>query len=377
MIIEGKSLTQITSLNLSGKDLKEIPKEVFMCTNLRKLNLSSNSISRIPLDIQNLRKLEVLNLTDNKLNQLHGGLFRLIRLKRLVLANNTIKSIPKQIEKLTKLEVLMIQNNKITGINPDHLSQNMRKLNISNNGITDISWIKDFSNLKQVWIGGNPISKTDLDALLTGKESKSFKLYYKTKENFNKVNNTPVSEPEPVEKIKMENTVEPHPVKETEEKAPVVCISYTWDDELHKEWVLNLANKLRDNGIETLLDRYHLRPGSDKNKFMEDMIAKSDRALVILTPNYKNKADNRIGGAGYEYSLITSEVFKKQESSKFIPVLRKGSIEESSPRTLESKIAIFMREEDNFEEQLEELCREIHNEPKIKIPKVGPKPKYR
>lgn len=373
MFTRGKPLTQITSLNLSRKDLKDIPNEIFECTNLRKLNLSNNSISRIPLEISSLRKLEVLNLTGNKLTQLHGGLFRLIKLKRLILANNNIKSIPKQMEKLIKLEVLMIQNNKINNITPDHLSQKIRKLNISNNNITDISWIKNFTNLKQIWIGGNQISKTDLNVLLTNKETYPYKIYHKTKEDF-KRNNDDTDTPAFDEY--MENTVEPHPVKETEKKVPIACISYTWDDEPHKKWVLNLANKLRDNGIETLLDRYHLRLGSDKNKFMEDMIAKSDRVLVILTPNYKNKADNRIGGAGYEYSLITSEVFKKQENSKFIPILRKGTIEESSPRTLESKIAIFMREGDNFDEQLEELCREIHNEPKIKPPKVGPKPKY-
>lgn len=374
MIIKGKSLTQITSINLSGRNLKDIPEEVFGCINLRKLNLSNNSISCIPLKIRNLRKLEVLNLTGNKLAQLHGGLFQLIKLKRLVLANNNIKSLPNQIEKLTKLEALMVQNNKLISINSDHLTQQIRKLNISNNNITDISWIKKIPNLKQMWIGGNPFNKSDLNLLLINKETYSYKLYYKTKETFDSENNNSIHAVEDIEK--MEPTIEPHPVKETEEKAPIVCISYTWDDEPHKKWVLDLANKLRDNGIETLLDRYYLRPGSDKIKFMENMIAKSERALVILTPNYKNKADNRIDGAGYEYSLIASEVFKNQESSKFIPILRKGSIEESSPLTLESKIAIPMREEDNFEEQLEELCREIHNEQRIKPRKVGPKPKY-
>ncbi len=46
---------------------------------------------------------------------------------------------------------------------------------------------------------------------------------------------------------------------ETENK-PVIFISYSWDSEEHKEWVLNLANKLCDDGIDVILDRYHLRP---------------------------------------------------------------------------------------------------------------------
>ena len=369
MITIDRPFTQITSLNLSGKGLLEIPKEVFECTNLRKLNLSSNEISRIPLNIQKLRKLEVLDIANNKLSQLQSGIFKLKKLKRLVLANNDIKSIPTQISNLLELEVLMLQNNKIKNLNNGNITNRIRKLNLSNNSIEDIKWLFTFYNLKQLWIGGNNIGKLEYN-LLSRKIPKC-KVYYKVKSDFV---NIPAQEFKQAED--MGNSIIPNTIEVVNDKAPIVCISYTWDDEPHKEWVLNLSKMLRENGIETLLDRYHLRPGNDKNKFMEDMIARSQRALIILTPNYKNKADNRIGGAGYEYSLITSEVFKKQGSSKFIPILRRGNIEESSPRTLESKIAIFMRDEDNFEEQLEALCREIHNEPKVKVPKIGPKPQY-
>lgn len=369
MITIDRPFTQITSLNLSGKGLQEIPKEVFECTNLRKLNLSSNKISRIPFEIQKLRKLEVLDIADNNLGQLHSGIFKLIKLKRLVLADNDIKSIPTQISNLTNLEVLMLQNNKIKDFNKGNITNKIRKLNISNNSVEDIKWLFTFHNLKQLWIGGNNINESEFISL--SKEIPQCKIYNKVKSDFINTSTQEIKQAE-----KMENNITPNTVEAVNDKAPIVCISYTWDDEPHKEWVLNLSNRLRENGIETLLDRYHLKPGSDKNRFMEEMIAKSQRALVILTPNYKKKADNRIGGAGYEYSLITSEVFRDQESSKFIPILRRGTIEESSPRTLESKIAIFMRDEDNFEEQLEELCRELHNAPRIKPPKIGPKPQY-
>lgn len=162
MIIKGKSLKQITSLNLSGKDLKDIPIEVFECTNLRKLNLSNNNINRIPLNIKDLHKLEVLNLAGNKLDQLHSGLFQLVKLKRLVLANNSIKSLPNQIENLIRLEVLMVQNNKLISINPNHLTHQIRKLNFANNNISEISWINNLPNLKQVWFGGNPFYQSEV-----------------------------------------------------------------------------------------------------------------------------------------------------------------------------------------------------------------------
>ena len=31
-------------------------------------------------------------------------------------------------------------------------------------------------------------------------------------------------------------------------------MSYSWDDDQHKEWVAKLATNLREDGIETILD---------------------------------------------------------------------------------------------------------------------------
>lgn len=40
--------------------------------------------------------------------------------------------------------------------------------------------------------------------------------------------------------------------------APTVFISYSHDNELHKNWVLQLATRLRSNGVDVLLDRWNL-----------------------------------------------------------------------------------------------------------------------
>jgi hypothetical protein len=58
---------------------------------------------------------------------------------------------------------------------------------------------------------------------------------------------------------------------ETSESA-TVFISYSWDDEAHKEWALGLANRLRDDGIDAIIDQTHLNLGGDTPEFMEKSI---------------------------------------------------------------------------------------------------------
>ncbi|MFT6338479.1 MAG: hypothetical protein ACI86M_003531 [Saprospiraceae bacterium] len=99
-------------------------------------------------------------------------------------------------------------------------------------------------------------------------------------------------------------------VAEETRAVATVFISYSWDSDEHKEWVFGLANKLVDEGVNVLLDRYDLRPGKSLPHFVETSIKNADRILVIFTPNYKLKAEKRAGGVGYEYSILNSELYK-------------------------------------------------------------------
>lgn len=79
-----------------------------------------------------------------------------------------------------------------------------------------------------------------------------------------------------------------------------VFISYSWDSEDHKAWVLDLANRLRDDGIDAILDQSHLHLGGRTPEFMERSVRDSRSVLVICTEGYKLRFDGRVGGAGYE-----------------------------------------------------------------------------
>jgi len=80
--------------------------------------------------------------------------------------------------------------------------------------------------------------------------------------------------------------------------APTSFISYSWDDEAHKEWVRKLAERLRGDGIDVTLDRWAAVPGDQLPVFMEKSIRENQFIIVICTPRYKVRSDNREGGVG-------------------------------------------------------------------------------
>ena len=89
---------------------------------------------------------------------------------------------------------------------------------------------------------------------------------------------------------------------------PKVFFSYSWDDEEHRFWVLKLAADLIKNGIDVLIDEWDLdKYNNDLHQFMETGIRESDKVIMICTPNYAKKANERLGGVVVENTIITGE----------------------------------------------------------------------
>jgi hypothetical protein len=157
----------------------------------------------------------------------------------------------------------------------------------------------------------------------------------------------------------------------------VVFISYSWDDDAQNAWVLRLAERLAGNGIEVILDKYNLRLGKSLPHFIEQAIASAHRVLVIFTPNYRLKADKRSGGVGYEYSILNNDLYNNQTmNDKIIPVLRKGTMHESIPSFMQQYIHLDLSDDTKFEARYTELIRDIYNDPAIKPPEIGSRPKF-
>lgn len=179
--------------------------------------------------------------------------------------------------------------------------------------------------------------------------------------------------------IKGEKPVsKPKLMKEISDEITTVFISYSWDNKDHKKWVLDLANRLVEEGIDVLLDRYELRLGKNLPHFIESSIKKADRILIVFTPNYKLKAEKRSGGVGYEYSIMNADMYQNQTNNeKIIPVLREGDKKKSIPEFMQQYIHLDMRSNENFETSLSDLLREIYDEPEIVKSKIGTKRKFK
>jgi len=154
---------------------------------------------------------------------------------------------------------------------------------------------------------------------------------------------------------------------------PKVFISYSHDSQEHKKWVLDLATRLRNTGIDAIIDQWELKPGDDLPHFMETNLAASDYVLMICTDRYVEKANSGVGGVGYEKMIVTSDLIKNIDFNKVIPIIRQSGTR-NVPTFLKTKLFIDFSRLDDFEFSYDELIRTLHNAPLYVKPKIGNSP---
>jgi hypothetical protein len=130
-----------------------------------------------------------------------------------------------------------------------------------------------------------------------------------------------------------------------------VFVSYSHDSEEHKKWVLTLVERLRNDGIDAIVDQMHLTLGAYSPEFMERAVRESNRVLVVCTEQYKERFDSRSGGAGYEGHIITGEIVNEVGKNKFIPVLRSGDWKTAIPTALSGVNGVDLRNDATREYQ--------------------------
>ncbi len=151
---------------------------------------------------------------------------------------------------------------------------------------------------------------------------------------------------------------------------PKAFISYAWESEESKIWVKELATELRNDGIDAKLDQWEIVPGDQMPHFMEKSVKENDYVLIICTPKYKTKSENRIGGVGYEGDIMTAEVLQNSNHRKFIPILKSGIKETSIPSWLQGKYYVDLSNEEHYENKYSDLITTLLNN-KETAPKLG------
>jgi hypothetical protein len=170
-----------------------------------------------------------------------------------------------------------------------------------------------------------------------------------------------------------ENNSKVTPVAQRAKKV-TAFISYSWDSEQHRGWVLKLAANLIRNGVNVLIDEWDLEDyGNDLNLFMESAVRDSDFVLMICTSSYARRANSRTGGVGVESTIITGELYGSDNSNKFIPIAigAKSNLEDCLPTFLRGKLAVLFSETRSYESSFEELLRRIAGKPRFRKPELG------
>lgn len=175
-----------------------------------------------------------------------------------------------------------------------------------------------------------------------------------------------------IEVLQQKNVLE-NKSYQSQKRPPKVFISYSWDSPEHKLWVSALAGWLRQNGIDIILDQWHLRGGEDLITFMERSIGEADRVVIICTENYTHKSKERTGGVGYEHTLLTNELIQNIGSSKFIPVIKQSNRPYLTPVSLSTRLYYDLSGGPNYQDEARKLMMELHNI-SVPIPPLGRNP---
>lgn len=155
---------------------------------------------------------------------------------------------------------------------------------------------------------------------------------------------------------------------------PVVFVSYSHDSEDHSAWVLRLATRLRQNGVDTILDQWNLRLGQDVAAFIERGLSSSHRVLCVCSQAYVAKANASRAGVGYEKQIITAELLDDLNLDWVIPVIRNNAGTQKLPTFLKGRLYINFEEDRLYESRYEELLRSLLDEPVLPIPELGKNP---
>ncbi|MES2671114.1 MAG: SEFIR domain-containing protein [Pseudomonadota bacterium] len=143
----------------------------------------------------------------------------------------------------------------------------------------------------------------------------------------------------------------------TDQLPPSIFISYSHDSDEHRQRVLGLSERLRADGIETILDRYVERgsPPEGWPRWMQDALDKATHVVCVCTETYHRRFRGReVPGKGkgvdWEGALVTQSLYDARSiSTKFIPVLFARTDEPYVPEPLRGQTFYVMDSDASYE----------------------------
>lgn len=151
----------------------------------------------------------------------------------------------------------------------------------------------------------------------------------------------------------------------------MIFISHAWINAMPDIRVLSFVNYLRENGYEAQCD-VMLQQQQTAVSFPEMMatsLAKAEKIIVVLSENYKKKADGFEGGVGEEYRYIIGDF--SQRTNRYILVSFDGRSDNIVPEFLRGRDIVDLKKDK--ENEYRELFSKLSSTNKYQFADVSTK----
>ena len=154
---------------------------------------------------------------------------------------------------------------------------------------------------------------------------------------------------------------------------PRVFVSYSHDSASHQQRVLALADRLRADGIDAGIDRYHSAPPEGWPLWCERQIEAADFVLMVCTEGYHRRVSGEEApgqglGVVWEARIIRQLLYDSGAASgKFIPVLFAADAKVHIPTPVKGASWYVLDSEAGYEA----LYRRLTDQPEVIRPALG------
>jgi tetratricopeptide (TPR) repeat protein len=159
----------------------------------------------------------------------------------------------------------------------------------------------------------------------------------------------------------------------TDAAPPRVFISYSHDSDEHRDRVLELADRLRADGIDAMIDQYVQSPPEGWPSWCRAQIEQARFVLMVCTEIYLRRVDHKeepgVGhGVLWEGRLIYQYLYDSGSvSAKFVPVLLSGGSAAHVPMTVKGGSIYKIETAEGYEA----LLRLLTDQPLTPMPPLG------
>lgn len=161
-----EELTNLRILILKKQKLETVPSEISKLRKLICLDISQNNITYITTKIEKLRNLIFLDISDNLIRSFSHTLYNLENLVYLNASTNRINVLSREISKMKNLSHFDLSNNLLYEIPGNiHWLQNLDKFNLMSNRIFDLPNVIEMLQLRYLNIADNNFEKLPLQVL--------------------------------------------------------------------------------------------------------------------------------------------------------------------------------------------------------------------